>query len=156
MKTLDQLYKKITTEIKGKDPDNIEDILSIVKDCINKFGTYLYDSSDKEWIDPLIIEEFRKHRKQIKKPMTPFAEKRLILSLEKAKDDGHDPMQILEKSIVSGWQGIVIPDKPANIVARPPRMRGTTLNPDYQISEATKLWNKENNNVKRINDTSTS
>ena len=35
-------------------------------------------------------------------------------------------------------------------------MRGTTLNPDYQISEATKLWNKENNNVKRINDTSTS
>jgi hypothetical protein len=32
--------------------------------------------------------------------------------LDGARSDGHNPNNILEESICSGWQGIVIPDKP--------------------------------------------
>ena len=56
-------------------------------------------------------EEFRIHRKKIKKPMTEYAEKLMIKKLTKLQSEGHDPNQLLEESIANGWQGIFEPKK---------------------------------------------
>ena len=56
-------------------------------------------------------EEFRIHRKKIKKPMTEYAEKLMIKKLTKLQSEGHNPNQLLEESIANGWQGIFEPKK---------------------------------------------
>ena len=64
-----------------------------------------------EWINLETWEEFRKHRKRIKKPMTDYAEKKMFIKLNRLKEEGHDPNQLLDDTIMNGWQGIVTPDK---------------------------------------------
>ena len=56
-------------------------------------------------------EEFRIHRKKIKKPMTEYAEKLMIKKLTRFQSQGHDPNQLLQETIMNGWQGIVDPNK---------------------------------------------
>lgn len=51
-------------------------------------------------------EEFRKHRKALKAPMTEYAEKRMIQQLSKLSDNGHDPKAVLIQSITNGWKGV--------------------------------------------------
>ena len=63
-----------------------------------------------EWLDLETWDEFKKHRKKIKKPMTEFAEKKMLIKLGKLKDQGHDPTKLLEEVIINGWQGIVVPE----------------------------------------------
>ena len=55
-----------------------------------------------DWIDPVVWEEFKNHRKKIKKPMTRFAERLMIKALAKAKSDGIVPNELLEAVIVNG------------------------------------------------------
>ena len=62
------------------------------------------------WLDLEIWDEFKKHRKKVKKPMTEFAEKKMLIKLGKLKDQGHDPTKLLEEVIINGWQGIVVPE----------------------------------------------
>jgi phage replication O-like protein O len=59
-----------------------------------------------EWIPKDIFFEFKKMRTKIKKPMTEFAESKLINKLEKLKDDGYDPGEVLEQSIINSWAGV--------------------------------------------------
>ena len=63
-----------------------------------------------DWLDLETWDEFRKHRKKNKKPMTEYAEKLMLNKLGKLKDEGHAPNQLLETALMNGWQGIVVPD----------------------------------------------
>lgn len=58
------------------------------------------------WLDEKTWEEFKLHRKNIKKKMTPQAEKLTIKKLDKFRQSGNDPTSVLEESIANGWQGI--------------------------------------------------
>lgn len=52
------------------------------------------------------LEEFIAYRKKIKKPMTDRAVKLLIGKLEKLSPDVNEQIEILNESIVNGWQGV--------------------------------------------------
>jgi len=88
-----------------------------------------------DWIDPIVWEQYQIHRKTIKKPMSDYGEYLCIIKLKKAKEQGHDPNELINTTIEKGWQGIVIPDKPAgqNELAK---HRGQWLNPDHQMLKA--------------------
>ena len=94
------------------------------------------------WIDPIVWEQYQIHRKTIKKPMSDYAEHLCIKKLEKALADGHDPNELINTTIEKGWQGIVIPDKPAGSTALAKNRGGWGLNPDYQIQQATEEFLK--------------
>ncbi len=71
------------------------------------------DKNDKNSnINPLTpleeaIEEFKKHRAKMKKPMTDRAVALLMSKLDKlAGDDDELKIAILEQSIFNGWQGV--------------------------------------------------
>ena len=49
-------------------------------------------------------EDFKEHRKQIKKPMTPLAETRLLNKLSKYSVEV--AIEMLDRSIENGWQGV--------------------------------------------------
>ena len=58
------------------------------------------------WLPLNYWEEFKLHRKQIKKPMSELAEKKAIAVLDNLRKDGHDPLQVISNSIVNGWSGL--------------------------------------------------
>ena len=95
-----------------------------------------------DWIDPIVWEQYQIHRKTIKKPMSDYAEYLCIKKLDKAKSDGHDPNELINTTIEKGWQGIVIPDKPAGQTSLAKNRGGWGLNPDYQIQQATEEFLK--------------
>lgn len=53
-------------------------------------------------------EEFRKHRKRIRAPMTPYAEKLILTKLEQFQKSGANPVDILNESIERGWAGVFL------------------------------------------------
>lgn len=54
-----------------------------------------------------LLDEFKKHRKKIKKPMTDVAVTKLINKLAKMSNKKSDiAIEIMEQSIINGWQGI--------------------------------------------------
>lgn len=57
--------------------------------------------------------EFRRHRKLLKKPMTPYAEKLILAKLARFEAEGHDPVAILNTSIENGWRGVFAPQAAA-------------------------------------------
>lgn len=62
-----------------------------------------------EWIDTKVWADFVEHRRQIKAKLTQIAADRLLVTLAKARDMGHDPNEMLNKSIEMGWRGVFIP-----------------------------------------------
>lgn len=52
---------------------------------------------------------YARHRKKIGKPLTDEAVRRLVPKLCRMADDGHDPEQALDNSIVNGWTGVFAP-----------------------------------------------
>ena len=89
-----------------------------------------------DWIDPVVWEQYQIHRKTIKKPMSDYAEYLCVIKLEKAKEQGHDPNELINTTIEKGWQGIVVPDKPANQSKIAETRGGWGLNPDHQMLKA--------------------
>lgn len=63
-----------------------------------------------EWLDLEIWESFKEHRKAKRSKITPTTQKMIFKKLEAWKESGHNPNQILENSIVNGWQGIFEPE----------------------------------------------
>lgn len=61
-------------------------------------------TDNKELQDTLM--EFVKFRKSIKKPMTPHALELLIDKLQKTGNSDSERVEILNQSIIQGWQGI--------------------------------------------------
>lgn len=60
-----------------------------------------------EWIDPEIWRAFEEMRKKVRKPLTDYARKLAISKLEQIyREHGHHPSDVLEQSILNGWQGL--------------------------------------------------
>jgi hypothetical protein len=57
-------------------------------------------------IDEELLKDFIQHRKEIKKPLTSVAEKRMRMRLERFGQEGQDVNALLEKSILNGWQDV--------------------------------------------------
>jgi hypothetical protein len=58
-----------------------------------------------DWLPSETWEEFKQHRKQIKKPMSDLAQKKSIKILDKLRSEGQDIIQVIDQSIAHGWQG---------------------------------------------------
>jgi len=56
-----------------------------------------------EWLDPAIWETFKTYRKKMKKPIE---EEPTIKKLAKYHDEGQNPNEIIEQTMVQGWQGL--------------------------------------------------
>lgn len=59
-----------------------------------------------EWLNKDLWEEFKQHRKTMKKPMSELSQKKTINQLEKMKKNGEDVEAVINQSIANGWQGI--------------------------------------------------
>ena len=118
----DLLPKSIT----NKNDEIVTDLGEIVTDLSgqvvteiggNKSNKAIYKSNigktDKknitvlpDWINPETWEAFIKMRKKIKKEPTEEAIVLLIKKLERLKNSGNDPNDVLEQSIMNSWQGV--------------------------------------------------
>lgn len=58
------------------------------------------------WLDEELWTDFQEHRKEIGKPLTQTAEKRLLMKLYRMKEAGEDIDTALERSIENGWKGV--------------------------------------------------
>ena len=58
----------------------------------------------RDWLDITIWKEFIIHRNRLRKPMTYYAERKVLMRMEKAKDEGYDPNVLLDEAIEKGWQ----------------------------------------------------
>lgn len=63
-------------------------------------------------IDEELFADFVEHRKQIKKPMTQIAQKRMRMRLEKYEMQGQDISALIEKAICNGWMDVWPEEKP--------------------------------------------
>lgn len=59
-----------------------------------------------EWIAKDSFEAFIEHRKKIKAPMTHLAQTKLIAELSRLREDGNEPVAVLDQSILNGWKGV--------------------------------------------------
>jgi hypothetical protein len=66
------------------------------------------------WIDPESWEAFRVMRKAIKAPLSPYAEKLIVMQLVRLKAAGEDPQACLDQSIMLCWRD-VFPVRDKNI-----------------------------------------
>jgi hypothetical protein len=56
-----------------------------------------------------IWDEFKAHRKKLKKPMTEYAETLILCKLEKWRvEQGANPIDVLNESIEKGWCGVFL------------------------------------------------
>jgi hypothetical protein len=62
-----------------------------------------------EWLPENIWNDFVELRKFIKKPMTDRAKQLMLANLQKIKDNGHDPIVAINKSIANNWSDIYEP-----------------------------------------------
>jgi len=58
------------------------------------------------WLPVETWNAFLDHRKKIKAPMTDVAVKMAIKKLGRLRDEGHDPTDVLNESIINGWKGV--------------------------------------------------
>jgi len=83
---------------------------SITKETIQKKKKVVLP----EWLDKKTWDEFKKMRTSIKKKMTPYAEELMIKKLDKLRNTGNNPTEVLERSIEGGWQGVFAINKGGN------------------------------------------
>jgi hypothetical protein len=75
--------------------------------------------------EPPDLTAFRAHRVRIKKPMTDWAVELLVMKLEAIwNEHGHDPVAVLDQSILNGWAGVFPLKDEGN--GRDDRQRGGT------------------------------
>lgn len=87
------------------------------------------------WLPAIEWEAYKQMRLKIKKPMTSHAEQLAIKKLERFQQNGHDPAEILNQSILNNWQDIYEPKEKNNVQTH------TTSKPSIQ-SEARRLIEK--------------
>lgn len=69
------------------------------------------DKKDKnivfpDWLDTELWKEYKKYRQNGKGKFTPYAQKLAISKLEKLKEDGNDPNEVIRQTIECGWSGL--------------------------------------------------
>lgn len=62
-----------------------------------------------DWLPETNWNDFVEFRKFIKKPMTDRAKQLMLSNLQKIKDNGHDPILAMNKSIANNWSDIYEP-----------------------------------------------
>jgi 5-methylcytosine-specific restriction endonuclease McrA len=72
-----------------------------------------------ECISLKVWQDFIDHRNSIKKPMTEKAKSLMIARLMEMHEKGHDVNDILENSIINGWQGVFEPRDKNNGTNKP-------------------------------------
>ena len=79
MNLLDKLRKQIIKEFKilQWEPTIEADAICIVNVNCDKLRSE-NEPRLPDWIDPIVWDEFKNHRRKVKKPMTPFAERLMI------------------------------------------------------------------------------
>lgn len=77
-----------------------------------------------DWMPEELWGEWQQHRKEMKKPVTPTSAKRLLISLEQAKAQGHNPVALLEEAITRSWLAPVIPQSGVVAKGSAPRRAG--------------------------------
>ncbi len=70
------------------------------------------------WIPIDSWNGFVEMRKTIRRPLTSHGAKLLIAKLEQFRQDGHDPVEILNESTMNDWQGVFLPRYGGNDGAR--------------------------------------
>jgi len=73
---------------------------TITKETITKEKVILPD-----WVPLDLWKDFKQLRLKLKKPLTVRAEKLNLKELEKLKTLGNDPTEVIEQTIMKGWQG---------------------------------------------------
>jgi len=56
-----------------------------------------------EWLPEEVWQNFRTHRRKMGKSLTPYAEHLALQRLIELKNQGHDPLDVVEHTIYSGW-----------------------------------------------------
>jgi hypothetical protein len=59
-----------------------------------------------DWLEPSVWQSFREFRRDTKHPLTPAAEELAIKRLRTLMEQGNDPTEVINQSIVSGWRGL--------------------------------------------------
>lgn len=58
------------------------------------------------WLPAETWEDFTSHRKSLRKPLTPRAADLLIKKLHEMRQQGNNPVGVVEQSIMNGWVGV--------------------------------------------------
>jgi hypothetical protein len=64
-----------------------------------------------DWINPETWASFKEIREAKDKPLTKGAVEQIVRKLEKFKDEGHDPDELLCTAIEHGWLSVYPPKK---------------------------------------------
>lgn len=67
------------------------------------------------WLDSPTWQDFVEFRKKIKAPLTDKAAKLAINELEKLRAQGHDPVAVVNQSILNNWKGLFAPKGDLNV-----------------------------------------
>jgi hypothetical protein len=84
------------------------------------------------WLTKQAWDEFKSHRVHIKKPMTLLSERKMLNKLQKLKDDGQNPIELLDRSIRNNWQD-VFPEKPEQTNFKYTKQQLPTADQKYTI-----------------------
>jgi phage replication O-like protein O len=99
------LSKLITPVIKNDYKSNQKRVPQKKKETITKENAI----PTPEWLDLQLWEDFKIHRKKLRKPMTTRAEELLLQKLTFYKNQGHNPRHMLMESIERGWLSVFEP-----------------------------------------------
>ena len=69
-----------------------------------------------EWVDKEAWQDFRTHRKEVRKPLTPLAEQKALAKLHGFVDDGFEQREVIDHVISNGWLGLFPPQPPGRPV----------------------------------------
>ena len=103
---------KAKTPAKAKPETLTEELIEIEPvDCESTPNQSVILNQSDTPLTPLGIsqelwEEYRQHRKQLGKKLTPIAQERAIKKLERLKASGTDPTAVIEQTLENGWTGL--------------------------------------------------
>ena len=97
--TLPKKVKSVTE--KGKNP--------LPKKGTTKTSIKTIKTKLPDWLDKKDWDDFKDHRKKLRKPMTQRAEEILIAKLTHLEEQGHNPRHLLITAIERGWQTVYEP-----------------------------------------------
>ena len=83
--------------------------------------------------------EWLEHRRQIKRPMTPLAERRMLARLERYAAEGIDVERALGQSIERGWRGCLEPGWPVEEFRKAPEPEKLAELPPFAHKNRAKL-----------------
>ena len=65
--------------------------------------------NEKPWLPITAWNDFKQHRKEIKKALTPKGEEKILAQLQKWSVEGHDISEIINNTVMNGYQGLFLP-----------------------------------------------